>query len=788
LDRELIAQEIRLAPLTRAEVAQLLKAILDQPQELSAEFVEAIYSLTEGNPFFAEEICTSLVASGDVYFVDGQWRRKPLSQINIPDSVQRLIQQRLGRISQPARQLIDLAAVSGRSFDFAVLQVLTGHSDGELVALVKELMAARLVVEESAEQFAFRHALTREALYSQLLVRERQTLHGRMAQAIEQIHAGALEAHLEALAYHFFEAAMWSKALDYAQQAGEKALALYAPHAAAEHFTRAITAAGRLSIKPAALYRLRGQAFDILGNFDRAREDYETALSVAQDAGEQHAAWQTLLDLGLLWASRDYERTGDYCRQALALARSMEDQAAVGHSLNRLGNWIMNSGQPFEALDYHQEALTLFEALDDRAGIAATLDLLAMTSNMCGDAAGTVTYYQRAIPILRQLNDRQTLASSLTMLSLYTLDEALVREAIELSRAINWRAGETYALEYLGSVLAYRGDYGQGLSAAQSGLELAQAIDHRQWQVWGHIVLGMIYLELLVPEEAYQHLRRGRAIATDIGSSFMITFVTSLLISTCIVQHCLDEAAALLPEHLPELVMGADYTLLKAAVELTLARQDPTQALQLFDRLELLDQLSWLGGMAYYYGSVLQLRSEILMRLDRPEEAEADLRSALDISQKQGVRMGLWRIQLALGKVHQARANPKQAEAAFTAARTLIEELAVTIPGDALRENFRRQALAMLPPLQPLTPRQAAKEEFGGLTRRERQVAAVVAQGLSNQEIAGELVVSVKTVEAHVTRILSKLGFSSRAQIAAWAVDRGLAQAPQGLDSLSMDG
>jgi len=789
LDREPIAQEIRLKPLTRAEMAQLLKAILDQPQELSAEFVEAIYSLTEGNPFFAEEIFTTLIASGDIYYAGSQWRRKPLSQIDIPDSVQRLVQQRLGRISPAARQLIDLAAVSGRSFDFAVLQALTGHGDGELLALVKELMGARLVVEESADQFAFRHALTREALYSQLLVRERQTLHGQIAQAIEQVHAGALEAHLEALAYHTFEAALWRKALDYAQQAGEKALALYAPHAAVEQFTRAIHAAGRLSIAPAStLYRLRGQAFDTLGNFDRAREGYETALSVAQAAGDQQAVWQALLDLGLLWASRDYEQTGDYCRQALDRARAMEDPAAIAHSLNRLGNWLMNSGQPFEALVYHQEALTLFETLDNRAGIAATLDLLAMTSNQCGDAVGTVTYYERAIPILRELNDRQTLASSLTMLSLYTLDEALVREAIELTRAIDWRAGEAYALEYLGSLLAYRGDYGQGLSIAQRGLELAQAIDHHQWQAWGHIVLGQIYLELLAPEEAYRHLKRGRAIAADIGSSFMVTFATSLLVSTCIWQHRLDEAATLLPERLPEPVVGFDYTLLKATVELTLARQDPTQALKLLDRLELPDRTNWLGGMVYHYSSILQLRSEILARLDRLDEAETDLQSALDLCQQRGVRMGLWRIQLALGKLYPAGADSNRAKAAFTAARTLIEELAATITDNTLRENFHHQAMAMISPAQPLTPRQAARPEFGGLTKRERQVAAVVAQGLSNQEIAGELVVSVKTIEAHVTRILSKLGFSSRAQIAAWAVDKGLASAPQDLDSLSVDG
>jgi predicted ATPase/DNA-binding CsgD family transcriptional regulator len=786
LDREPIAQEIRLNPLTRVEVAELLRAILRQPQGPSAEFVDAIFSLTEGNPFFTEEICTSLIASGDIYYARDHWRRKPLSQIELPDSVQRSVQLRLGRISQPARQLIDLAAVSGRSFDLAVLQTLTGLSDGELLALVKELMAAQLVIEESADQFTFRHALTREALYSRLLARERHTLHGQMVRAIEQVHADSLEAHLEALAYHAFEAALWHKAVDYARRAGEKALAVFAPHAAAEHFTWAINSADRLSLAPdSGIYRLRGRAFDTLGNFDRAREDYEMALKAAQATSDQQGAWRALLDLGLLWASRDYERTGDYCRQALELAHTMKDPMAIGHSLNRLGNWLMNSGRLLEALDYHREALALFETLDDKAGIAATLDLLAMTSNMCGDAAGTVSFYQRAIPILRQLNDRQTLASSLTMLSNYTLDEALGREAIEITRAIDWRAGEAYALVYLGSLLAFRGDYGQGFSATRDGLELAQAIDHRLWQAWGHIVLGLIYIETLALDEAYQHLQSGRAIATEVGSSFMIPFATGLLASTCIMQDRLDEAGKLLPEHLPETTVVAEYPLLKAAVELALTRQDPSQALQLLDRLVLEGRMSRLGGLAYYSGSIFRLRAETLTQLGRLEEAEVDLQNALDLYQEQGVRMGFWHIQLSTGRLYQARGDLKRAGAAFTTARTVIDDLAATVPDDSLRENFRRRASDMIPADGSLSPNQAAKAEFGGLTRRERQVATVVARGLSNQEIADELVVSLKTVEAHVTHILSKLGFSSRAQIAAWAVDKGLASAPQDLDSRS---
>jgi predicted ATPase/DNA-binding CsgD family transcriptional regulator len=111
-------------------------------------------------------------------------------------------------------------------------------------------------------------------------------------------------------------------------------------------------------------------------------------------------------------------------------------------------------------------------------------------------------------------------------------------------------------------------------------------------------------------------------------------------------------------------------------------------------------------------------------------------------------------------------------------------ETKVTLPTDAkLREAKQEETSSDLPPgdlsSPPLSPRRAMKQHFGGLTAREREVARLVAQGKSNRAIAEELVVGISTVEAHITHILSKLGFSSRAQIAAWAVDKGLVQFSQ---------
>ena len=107
-----------------------------------------------------------------------------------------------------------------------------------LLELIKSLIAAQLVVEESAEMFAFRHALTREALYADLLARERRAMHGQVAEALEAIAqrrgGEGRDAWAADLAYHFYAAEIWPKALEYAQQAGQQAQRLHAPRAAIE--------------------------------------------------------------------------------------------------------------------------------------------------------------------------------------------------------------------------------------------------------------------------------------------------------------------------------------------------------------------------------------------------------------------------------------------------------------------------------------------------------------------------------------------------------------------------
>ena len=422
LERARLCRFVLLEALPPQEVQAMLQSIFALKRPVQAEFLEPICRLTEGNPFFIEEVLKALVAAGEVFHAEEGWTRKSMPELHIPPSIQDAVQRRTQQLGQAAYRLLTLAAVVGRRFNLLLLQQLAECDEDELLVLIKELVAAQLVVEETVEQFAFRHALTRQAVYSALLGRERQLLHRTIGVAIERIQDGKLDlstgtgatAPVTELAYHFYEAGEWTKALTYAWSAGETAQTLYAPRAAIEQFTRALTAAQHLASPPdlASLYRLRGLAYETIGEFELARSDLTAALEWTQSTADRQGEWQLLLDLGQLWASHNYGQTGDYFQQALALARTLDHRsvdlpalpAPLAHTLNRLGNWYLNVGQPQEALRCHHEALAIFQELNDAPGLAQTYDLLGLMVYLGGNPAQGAAYLQQAIALFQTLN------------------------------------------------------------------------------------------------------------------------------------------------------------------------------------------------------------------------------------------------------------------------------------------------------------------------------------------------------------------------------------------------
>ena len=322
--------------------------------------------------------------------------------------------------------------------------------------------------------------------------------------------------------------------------------------------------------------------------------------------------------------------------------------------------------------------------------------------------------------------------------------------------------------------LGPRGEYTRALEVAQRGLAIAEEIEHRQWMTAGHRALGALYLDLLSLSEAQQHLEQALALAQEIGSRYWTRIVSAFLALVSLAQHDVTRAESLLNAALgpddPTQTVG-QRIVWYARAELALARNDPSLALHITDQL-----LASAVGLSSESSipRLSKLRGEALIKLKQGAEAETILQQARATASKQGLRAVLWRIYLIQGKLAHSQRRYEVADRRFAEALALLENLASSLPDKTLQQQYLQHAHALFPRSRQPSPHRLAKQSFEGLTERERTVAAFVGQGKSNREIAASLVVAPRTIETHVHSILSKLGLTSRTQIAIWAKEKGL--------------
>ncbi len=211
------------------------------------ELAHALYRETDGNPFFVGEVLLNLIETGAIYRDDsGRWvAAGDLSDMALPSSVRQVISARVARLGDRASHILSIAAVIGRDFDLDVLGQIGECEEGELLDLLDGASAANLVreVAEAPDRWSFSHALIQHTLYQDLGASRRSRLHRQVAEAIEAVVGRHPNPRVGELAHHWFSATQpvnTAKAIDYARQAGEAALAALAPDDAVRYFSQAL--------------------------------------------------------------------------------------------------------------------------------------------------------------------------------------------------------------------------------------------------------------------------------------------------------------------------------------------------------------------------------------------------------------------------------------------------------------------------------------------------------------------------------------------------------------------
>jgi eukaryotic-like serine/threonine-protein kinase len=226
LQRERLATRLKLKRLTPEQTRDLLATLF--AEEITPEFLQGIYQETEGNPFFVEEVCKVLIESGQLSRQDGRWQRPPdMADMRIPQSVRLAIETRVTKLPQSVQEVLHLASVVGRRFEFDLLYQMAELDEDNLIEALEQAERAQLIQEVSAEgggRFSFAHALIPTTLAEGLSGLRRRRLHRRVAAVIEERNPH----DYEALAYHYEAAAERERAIHYLTRAADRAQQNYA--------------------------------------------------------------------------------------------------------------------------------------------------------------------------------------------------------------------------------------------------------------------------------------------------------------------------------------------------------------------------------------------------------------------------------------------------------------------------------------------------------------------------------------------------------------------------------
>jgi DNA-binding SARP family transcriptional activator len=292
LSRAPATQRLMLAGLQHEDVARYSAVVTGS--QLPSRLVEAIQEQTEGNPFFMGEVVRLLRDEGRLEQAGEvrSWR------LTIPPGVRETVGLRLDRLSAEANQVLTIAAIAGREFALPVLERVADVPVERLLVLLEEALSAGVIdeVEDAPGRFRFSHVLIRQTLYDEVSNARRVTVHRRLGEALERVHAANLEPVLAELAYHFYLAASLGdaqRAIEYATLAGAQAMDRVAWEDAVGHFERAQglleTHAPDDERRRCELLLSLGEAQKNAGDTVEARETFERAAAVAGHIADARA-------------------------------------------------------------------------------------------------------------------------------------------------------------------------------------------------------------------------------------------------------------------------------------------------------------------------------------------------------------------------------------------------------------------------------------------------------------------------------------------------------------------
>ena len=703
LSREGLVDHIVIGRLKEEETAALIAATMEDAQ-VSDEFAELVHRRTDGNPFFVQQVLRALVEHGDVYRQGGYWLRRAIEDMEVPESVRAAIWQRLSRLGGTTQQILSEASVLGQVFAFEDLQGIGDRAEGEVEEALEEAVGSGLIRQSAGrhapgEEYAFDHVLTQEALYADLLPRQRKRLHLAAGEALERLPERQREKRAAELAWHFRRGGDAMRSLPYAVLAGSQAETVFA-HGEAEWHYRLVLELARESDNHswgvAALEKL-GTVLRTVARYDEALQMWEQAAQSYAARGESESHGRVLALIGEVHYHRGTPEQG--------IARLQPVLAAAGHDgtsrtpaaylpsvYAALSLLFFASGRYDEALAAAERASNLAGTVGDqgvlpRAEVSRALALLALSRR---DEAQRVL--EEVVPLAETAGDLDTLARALDNLSNvhyrrgeFDKSRAYLLRGLEVAERMGDPATMAHMLFMLGGNAFWVGDWSASHRYLNRIVAIVQALGESRISALPPYACGLLALHEGDEETASRYLEESVPLAERTGNLPILMRAHSLLAERELREGNPASALARLVPLLDRPGLEGSATLLvplaqaylalgnEAAAEAVVAQAlsratadddsiDLSGALRVSAMLAVrqrrwdsamhaLDNgLSLTRRMNYAYGEALFLYEYGMMHHDKgeTEQARQPLQEALPIFQRLGARSDVERTEQSL--------------------------------------------------------------------------------------------------------------------------------------------
>ena len=795
---------IELGPLGYADMADHLTALAGRPLDPAA--LHRMVARAEGNPYYAEELLASLAParSGGVAGALGGGMGGDV----LPSGLAALLLARVEQLPSAAQQVLRAAAVGGRRVDDDIVRAASGLAGPEYEDAIRDCVAQQLLVPGGADGYVFRHALIREALYTDLLPGERTRLHARFAELLaDPGRLAAIPGSAAELAHHCLASHDIPGAFAASVRAGQESERLAAPAEAHRHYDAALALWERVS-EPE---KLAGQDRDHLAF---------CSANCAASSGEIARAVQQL-------------------HRIRGFLREDTDPVLASRVHERLAYYLLELDAASDAEAAARAAVELLPADPPRKERARALATHAQTLMHAGDEAAASRRAQQAQVAARAANAPWVEADALVTLGMLAERQGEPAQALDLfaqayreAQALNMLGVELRAAFQVARAQLESGDLAAAAATAHEGGERADAaglglapygldlqylhyLAHYSDGCWSHAqeLADGFGVRVTTPAEArlsamalFLDVARGSPAVAErrawlepfwAGDSFGAYIARGLLAEHALWRGDTATALAEVAATLAELDVEGGYgppAIRVAAVGLAARGDQARRARAAGDEETAAAEVTAAAVLidAAREGAAFPRRPKFVLGVDgrgwlaRAEAEWARAQGRNDPQAWQAVvetfgpafsyetARSRWRLAEALAEAGQRA----EAEAEWSLALDAADELGAAPLVAALRDLGRRARLGRQPGGgSGGGPGSDPADVLAGLTGRELEVLRLLVAGRSNREIAAALFIAPKTASVHVSNILAKLNAASRGEAAAIAAAAGLAPA-----------